>query len=384
MYPASSAFHQAVREGKPQKALLIFSDTVFTNDDIDVEQGIELTDVFNKEEDLSIGQALSNQLRFSLFNDERLLNNYSFGPFTATIGVQVSQSNYKQFGYVTVVSGGNTYYGSKTYPYLTRNGSTMPVSFPVSSIAVYNGTVYVFGQNGNYAVFNDGGGQQTGSLNAFMLNKASTRWEGKGFYYNHSSRTLREYIGGVCSTYEFVPLGIFTAVRPNVADVIEIDFDCYDRMQLFDKDMPASLGLTYPCTIHDILQRLCSHAGVPCGASGYINSSMVVEEEPEVFKKSTMRKVIGWIAEVACANARIDRDGVLQLQWVNQTSQVYDESMYADFNPYWYTTPGVGKLYNRDTAQVLEETTGSGTNGYLIQDNPFMALHDDEEEDDEG
>ena len=129
MYPASSAFHQAVREGKPQKALLIFSDTVFTNDDIDVEQGIELTDVFNKEEDLSIGQALSNQLRFSLFNDERLLNNYSFGPFTATIGVQVSQSNYKQFGYVTVVSGGNTYYGSKTYPYLTRNGSTMPVSF---------------------------------------------------------------------------------------------------------------------------------------------------------------------------------------------------------------------------------------------------------------
>ena len=86
MYPASQEFHQAVADGAPQKALLIFEDAVFTNDDIDVSTGISFRDYFNLEEDLAIGQAPSNEISFSLLNENRLLNEYKFGAFLATLG----------------------------------------------------------------------------------------------------------------------------------------------------------------------------------------------------------------------------------------------------------------------------------------------------------
>ena len=40
MYNCSDAFHEAVKNGNEQKALLIFSDCVFTDADISVENGI--------------------------------------------------------------------------------------------------------------------------------------------------------------------------------------------------------------------------------------------------------------------------------------------------------------------------------------------------------
>ena len=116
MYNASSAFHTAVANGAPQKALLLFDDAVFTNDDIDVDAGIELDDYFNTEEDIAIGQALSNELRFNIFNDDRMLNNYSFGDFTATIGAQISTGVYTDNAQVIAYDGDNVWRGKNTSP----------------------------------------------------------------------------------------------------------------------------------------------------------------------------------------------------------------------------------------------------------------------------
>ena len=99
MYSASNAFHNAVASGAHQIALLIFDKgtngqkAVFTNDDINVSAGIEFNDYFNTEEDIAIGQALSNEISFSLFNDSGLLNDYEFGEFTATIGAQIGAAS---------------------------------------------------------------------------------------------------------------------------------------------------------------------------------------------------------------------------------------------------------------------------------------------------
>lgn len=375
MYTASAAFHRAIQDGAPQRALLIFDDAFFTNEDINVEQGIEFNDTFNEETDLAIGQALSNHIRFTLYNDNGLLNSYDFGKFTATIGARVSESTYKQRAYVTVVTGSNTYLGNnRNYPYLTRNGTAMNVTFPVHSVFVLDDTVHVFGTVGYYAAFSDStGAKKTISTNSFMMNKAS-RLDAVGMYYNSATRTMKEYLGGVIGTYEFVPLGVFTAVRPNVGTVIEIDFDCNDQMELFDADMPEELDIEYPTTLGEIVASLCRQVGVRNGTGTFMNSDAVVKEKPEAFSKATMRRVISWIAEAACANARFDRDGILRFEWVQSTSQVLTEHEYIEFNPYWYTVPKVDKLYNRDTADSLENYYGDGTNGYLIQDNPFIGL----------
>ena len=74
MVNVSEAFHKAIADGNPQMALLVFSDAVFTNADIDVSRGIEFHDYFNMDEDISIGQATANEISFSLFKDDRLLN----------------------------------------------------------------------------------------------------------------------------------------------------------------------------------------------------------------------------------------------------------------------------------------------------------------------
>lgn len=374
MYTASAAFHQAIRQNAPQRALLIFADAFFTNEDINVERGIEFTDTFNEETDLSIGQALSNEITFTLFNDDGLLDGFDFGRFTATIGARIAQTTYKQHNYVTVQSANNTYYGNKKHPYLTRNGETMSVLFPVHSVFILDDTVHVFGEKGYYAAFSDStGAAKSISTNSFMMNKAS-RLDAVGMYYSSSTRKMYEYQGGIIGEYEFVPLGVFTAVRPNVGTTIEIDFTCNDQMNLFDKDFTDGPTITYPTTIRGILDALCSYVGVSHGATSFINSSATISAQPEAFEKATLRQIIGWIAEAACANARFDRDGILQLEWLNPTQQVFDEHDYVQFNPYWFAVPSVSRLYNRKTSENIEEVQGSGSNGYLIQDNPLLDL----------
>lgn len=388
MYPASAAFHEAVKQNKPQVPLLIFSDAIFTEEDIDVDTGIGFDDYFNLEDDIAIGQTPSNEIRFTLFNDKRTLNNYAFGEFTATIGVLVGEENYQQTGPVVLITQYAQYVGSDSYPYLRRNGALVAQpSFAVKSLLAYDGYVWAFSGDGRYAAYDDATGANataTAPTSAYIQEKAR-EWIGRSYYYNRDSRILFVYEGGKRKRYECVPLGVFIADRPNVPDQIRIDMTCHDRMMNFEKDMPSAeeLGITYPTTVGNIYVRICENAGVPYETASFINSDLAVEEEPEAFKTATMRTVLSWIAEVAASNAKFDRNGVLKLDWFRSTSQSYSEGDYTDFQPYWYETQKIDKLYNRSTASGVDDIVGSGSGGYLIQDNPFLPVSE-EAEDSEG
>lgn len=378
MYAVSNAFHTAVQNGNKQIPLLIFNDAVFTADDIKSGTGIAFHDRFNTTESISIGQTPSNDISFTLFNDKQLLNNYNFGEFLATIGVQLGTSSYTASGSCYLVTS-NTYVGYNSSPYLTRGGSAVssPPNWPVKSLLGYNGKVYAFGASGQYAVYNDSTGANVTSsntVNAFMLDKATSFWQGKGIYYNN--RILYIYQNGIREQYEFCPLGKFIAVRPNTPDKIIVSMTCSDLMQKFDVDMPpaATLGLTYPITISALFTAICTYVGLPYTTSTFINSTATVASEPEEFADSTVRTVLGWIAEAAGSNARINRDGQVELSWVRSVSLTCDENDYSDFAPYWYETRKVTKLYNRNTSEVSENIYGSGDEAYLIQDNPLIPV----------
>lgn len=378
MYPCSDAFHEAVRNGNDQKALLIFSDCVFTDDDISVDTGIEFHDNFNGEKDIAIGQTPSNEISFALFNDARLLNGYEFGDFLATLGVLLSTDQYSARGNVMVTTTYATYIGNSEYPFVTRNGNTLASqpSFGVYSILAYDGKVWCFGNNGQHAVYNDSNGQNITSqnpLNSFMKAKA-VQWRNKGIMYNKTSRRLMVYNNGNRDLYEFVPLGWFTAERPKAPDTIRIEMHCYDYMQKFEGDMPSAkaLGVTYPTTIGNLFVKLCKYAGVQYKSSTFINSTAKITKEPEDFQNATMREVLHWIAEAAGSNAKFNRDGVLEFVWLRNTEQSYAATGYSEFNPYWYKTKKVTKLYNRSTQEGTDSTYGSGNEAYLIQDNPLL------------
>ena len=376
MYQASPAFHTAVANGEPQKALLIFADAIFTDSDLNVDVGIEMDDYFNTESDIAIGQALSNEIRFTLFNDEDLLNSYEFGDFTATIGARISTGTYEDDAQVITYDGDTPWRGSTGTPYLTRNGyavASQP-SFPVRCIAVYDDTVYAFGASGQCKAYTANGTVKTvAELNRFMTAKAAS-WAGSGFCLKTANRNLKIYRDGQTETYEFVPLGKFTAKRPNVPGVDEIQFTCNDFMMKFDKDMPSKedLGLTYPTTFSNLFVKLCEYAGVTYKTSTFINSTAVITTEPKEFENVTMRQVLQWLAEAAAANLRFNRDGQLTFDWLRNTSQSYDENMYEEYERYWYKTTKVNKLYNRNTSSGTDTTYGNGEIGYLIQDNPLL------------
>lgn len=378
MYAASNAFHEAVADGEPQMALLIFDDAVFTNDDIDVEKGIEFNDYFNAEEDLSIGQALSNELSFAIFNDEGLLDNYEFGDFLATIGVKIDSTTVSEAGVVQASSTSHTYVAYTSSPYLKRDGvavSSQPASI-VKSILIYDGKVYCKLANDTIKVYKDSNGtEQSYTANNFMLAQMD-KWAGKGIFYNKSTRILQEWEGTTLDTYEFVPLGYFTAERPNIPAVNEINFTCYDYMQKFEPDMPSDseLNISYPITIGNLFVAMCNYAGVQYRTSTFINSTATISKRLDDFDSVTMRDVLQWIAEAAGSNARFDRDGYLIMDWLRTTQQQFDENNYVEFNPYWYKTKQIQQLQNKASNGEYKYIRGStgNVNGYLIQDNPLL------------
>jgi len=375
MYAASNAFHTAVANNEPQMALLVFADAIFSDRDIRVDTGICFDDYFNTEEDISIGQALSNEIRFSLFNDDRLLNEYEFGEFKAMIGVRIGTGTYTGNTACTCFDGDVVWRGRNSSPYLTRANaavSSQP-SFPVRSIGILDDKVYAFGSTGQCKVYNTDGTAASGTINSFMQNKVK-KWNGYGFCLKNSTRILSIYKDRESETYEFVPLGVFIADRPDSPDVIEIGIQCNDRMTKFDDDMPdkTALGISYPTTIGTLFQKLCNYVSVPYRTSTFINSDATISKEPDEFENATMRTVIGWIAEAAGSNAGFDRDGYLVMKWLNSTNIVIDENGYSECVPVWYTVHAADKIYNRNTSGGTERTYGNGNNGYLIQDNPLL------------
>lgn len=385
MVTTSSDFQRAVANRNHQIALLIFSDCIFSNDDIRIDKGIEFHDYFNTEEDLCVGQALSNTISFTLYNDDRILNNYSFGEFTATIGVLTGTTTYVQHGPVTVKNNGVEWVGSQSRPYLKRAGaavSSQP-SFPVTSIGILDGTVYAFGRNGEYKVYTSSGSATSASVSAFMQRKAS-RWDNVGYNLNTSSRTLTKWYGGKAELYEFSPLGVFTANRPDAPDKIEIDFTCYDRMQKFEKDWnnkPGDWedGRTYR-TLDFFYNLIWQESGLSSSAKATIPSNNVkVFTRPKEFDNTlTLRNVLEWIAEAVGCNVKFDRFGKMQFVWVRSVTRTFNEGSYKTFDPYWYTTKQVTKVITRSTDKNKEGISGSGSGDeYLVQDNPFLQMFHD-------
>lgn len=376
MYAASSDFHDAVRNNNEQMPLLIFPDAVFTASDVDIDNGITFNDYFNLEEDLSIGQALSNELRFSIFNDYGYLDDYEFGTFIALLGVMIAKASYTRTGTISVTCGNNTYVAYSSSPYLKRNGtalSTQPTG-PLANIIIYDGYVYAFQKDGGYKVYKDSDGSTASvTLGTFMTNKFKKETM-YGAYLDKDENILTINHGTYQYTYEFVPLGTFIADRPNVPTVHAIEFSCNDQMMKFEKDMPddTTLGLTYPTTISNLFVKMCEYLGVQYRTSTFINSTATISARPEAFDTSTMRDVLKWIAEAAASNARFDREGYLIFDWIRSTEQSYGPTEYKTLNPYWYETTTVTKLENRSSDGSYDNTSGSGDETYLIQDNPLL------------
>lgn len=378
MYNASTAFHAAVYKNSPLEQVIIkFKDgTILTNEDIHVNNGLKIMEPFNLEEELTIGTCLSSTLDVTIMNGHRLLSDYGFGEAEVMLGICTEQTKAAPSGELCrVVVDSNIYTGHASTPYLRVNGtaaSSQP-TFPVCALVVDNGTVYSISETGN--VYPD-----SAIPNSFMRTKL-TEWafEGLGLYF--SGNTLYEcHADGTTEKYEFVPLGVFDIKTPVKRKIDMIAINAEDKMARFDVIADEFLtGLTYPITLGEIYSQLCSFVGVSTVTASFINSTRSFEAAPVMTQNITARDILSWIAEAACSIARMTRDGKVELAWFTDTDISIPMNQYFSIEAAEYDVPTIDKLQISGSETDIGVIIGTGTNGYQIVDNPYLAGLTDEE-----
>ena len=97
MYTPSETLRAALAAGNPQRVLLEFTDPdtgeteTFSNEDIDISDGLHTNRPFNGDEELTVGLCPSAEVRFTLLNDQRQLADFRFGECAVWIGARIDE-----------------------------------------------------------------------------------------------------------------------------------------------------------------------------------------------------------------------------------------------------------------------------------------------------
>lgn len=417
--PASAAFHAAIKNGAKQRALIHFYDDGLwlTNDDI-VSDGITYENDFCAEEDVTIGLTSCANISFSIFNEKHRLDYMKFGKFRASIGVVTEIGTYEQNGNVTVIYDGDMISGYDDYPYfrVNGNGTNDQPDFPIKSILVMNESIYCLGDNEKFIVYKRTSSKDAkwGDVDGYTWRiVASMTWgslrkvssdEGTSYYKDSlgqinklmlvtseryvsrqigivvkSDDTIIDYLpNGKTETYTYVDLGLFYADRPAKTKTNIVSIDGYDGMSKFEVST-ENMQITFPITLYGLLDTVCGFVGIEHKVKSFENQGITLTEATDIFQNTTAREVLGFIAEAAGVNAKIDYDGKLMFAWWSDTDLVLDESDYSSFIPIEYTVKPIDRLQIRNSDTDIGVLVGSGTNGYVIQENPFLNFSSDAE-----
>lgn len=179
--------------------------------------------------------------------------------------------------------------------------------------------------------------------------------------------------------------GAFTVLEPvAIGDVIELT--AYDDM--WKSDRTFTTQLTYPTTALQLLQEVCTSCGMVLGSPTFRNSDFSISSVPE---KTTGRKIIGYIAQLACGNAVI-QNGMLTIKthdfsaFSGITDSTKPESLQEDSGYHIFedfssdpdidtdnvVITGISTEVESETG-VDAETVISGTDDYCIKiTNPLI------------
>ncbi|MDO4649459.1 MAG: collagen-like protein, partial [Eubacteriales bacterium] len=126
---------------------------------------------------------------------------------------------------------------------------------------------------------------------------------------------LEVYVKTQDSSIGRVKKGTFYVTSPeSYGEVIKLT--AVDLMYKADK--PFSTDLVFPQTAQALLTNVCGKCGIPLGTISMTNGNLRIDKKPE---NMTCREVIGSLAMIEGANARIDRNGYLQfVKWNFGTS----------------------------------------------------------------
>lgn len=443
MIRVSNDFVKAVYSMNPSTRILFkFGDTILTNEDIDLSQGVKVMEPLNLQEELTIGACPSATLDTTIMNQHGLLSDFEFGECEVSLSVRTNMENKNliEANATTTMrydSGSDVIFsGYINEPYLTVNGAatTAQPPFPVYSILTVDNTVYCISKEGEIwtalwvdgeiwntlsnASWNDvskflwdnvqgvlipfddintwnslssyiwdemkdyiwGNFVKPSVMNEFMTNKLKG-WAKNLRGMSFDGNILHEfYPSGLIEKYEYAKLGVFIVDTPKKRRINLISISSLDRMRKFDTIADDFLdSLVYPKSLESIFSDLCNFVGVPRATISFMNSSRIFNEAPMRTENVSAREVLGWIAEASCSYARMTRDGEVELTWFGVDNTTIPMNQYFSIDIAEFEVSKIDKLQIAGTETDIGAIIGEGVNGYQIMDNPYLYGANDTE-----
>lgn len=184
----------------------------------------------------------------------------------------------------------------------------------------------------------------------------------------------------VGAAFQYVTVGVFKGERPDKVRGKLIDFTAYDRMQKFEVSASDFIeNMTFPVTLGAVFSSFCAAVGVEPITTTFTNSTKNFTFNPFSTSDYTAREVLAWIAEAAGCYARVNADGKVELNTFTTNSYKILKTDRFEMSESEFETPVIGKLecYTSYGDQLV--TAGTGTNTYVISDNPFLYIENDTE-----
>lgn len=401
MYQVSNTFHtKAMDDHVKTDILMQFEDGTFFTKFNDVKD-IEVTYPLNEETDVTVGKCVSSELKTTILNKHGLLNGFTFGKCKVSLGALIGTDTWSGSRLSVVYGYGTeravTITANATAPYLSGVTGDQP-TFAPTCLVIVNNTLYAGDGTNLWAATIEGttltavgggtwasvsaktwaqvsGQTWTGlsqqGVSAFMAYKLQ-RWSGRGLSFQDS--VGYEFTSSGVDKYEYVPLGTFYFSTPEQRRVANISCEALDGMQKFNVDVDDWwASLTWPLTRGQLLQSLCTYVGVTLKTTTFPGSTESIASAPMAGNGLVGKDVLGWIAETACAYARMSRDDKLELVWFASQNVKLTQNQHFGDSPAEYETPAIQALHvqvaNTDLGVMLPEN-GTG-NEYQVLDNPL-------------
>ena len=203
--------------------------------------------------------------------------------------------------------------------------------------------------------------------------------------YDFFGAKIRLYLTfELSSTIEKIEYGTFTVTQPETYGSV-VTIVGYDDMYKADK--AYSTTLTFPATAKSVLIDSCDTCGILIGDSNFLHNDFQIPSMPS--SEYTHRQIIGFIAMIACGNARIDRTGRLQIMTYDFDYDSEDIHKLVDYNKLTSDTNDVQVTGVRMTRKVTttdddgntsdtEKTVQVGKDGYVLSvENPLVTGHEE-------
>ena len=207
--------------------------------------------------------------------------------------------------------------------------------------------------------------------------------------YDFFGAKIRLYITFELSeTTEKIEYGTFTVTQPETYGSV-VTIVGYDDMYKADK--AYSTALTFPATAKSVLIDSCDTCGILIGDSIFLHNDFQIPTMPS--SEYTHRQIIGFIAMIACGNARIDRTGHLQIMTYDFNYDSGNVHTLTDYNTLTNDTNDVQVTGVQMTKTVTKTTTDEdgneneedveelvkyGSDGYVLEiENPLVAGHEE-------